>query len=49
MAHFVVDAGLWRLRDPFPRSFMASHVPFLVPPRETCRGPGDDGSLADIA
>jgi hypothetical protein len=35
MAHFVVDAGLWRLRDPFPRSFMGRHVPYLVPPRES--------------
>jgi len=34
MAHFVIDAGLWRLRDPFPRSFLASRVPFLVPPME---------------
>jgi hypothetical protein len=31
MAHFVIDAGLWRLRDPFPRAFLARRVPFLVP------------------
>lgn len=31
MAHFVIDAGLWRLRDPFPRAFLARHVPSLVP------------------
>jgi hypothetical protein len=31
MAHFVIDAGLWRLRDPFPRAFMARRVPYLVP------------------
>jgi hypothetical protein len=31
MAHFVIDAGLWRLRDPFPRAFLAAHVPSLVP------------------
>ncbi len=30
MAHFVVDAGLWRMRDRFPRQFLASHVPYLV-------------------
>jgi hypothetical protein len=30
MAHFVIDAGLWRLRDPFPRAFLARHVPYLV-------------------
>jgi hypothetical protein len=33
MAHFVIDAGLWRLRDPFPRAFMARYVPYLVPAR----------------
>jgi hypothetical protein len=32
MAHFVIDAGIWRLREPFPRLFMSSRVPFLVPP-----------------
>jgi hypothetical protein len=30
MAHFVVDAGLWRLRDDFPRSFLHSRLPYLV-------------------
>jgi hypothetical protein len=33
MAHFVVDAGIWRLRDAFPREFISSRLPFLVPPR----------------
>jgi hypothetical protein len=35
MAHFVVDAGLWRLRDPFPRRFLSARLPYLVggPPR----------------
>ncbi len=32
MAHFVIDAGLWRMRDPFPRMFMTRHLPALVPP-----------------
>jgi len=31
MAHFVIDAGLWRLRDKFPRALLASRVPYLVP------------------
>jgi hypothetical protein len=31
MAHFVIDAGLWRLRDTFPRAFLARRVPYLVP------------------
>jgi len=30
MSHFVIDAGLWRLRDEFPRAFLASRVPYLV-------------------
>jgi hypothetical protein len=33
MTHFVVDAGIWRLRDPSSRQFISSRVPFLVPPR----------------
>lgn len=31
MAHFVVDAGLWRMRSEFPRSFLRSRLPYLVP------------------
>jgi hypothetical protein len=46
MAHFVVDAGLWRLRDPFPRAFMGTRLPYLVPTRSTA--PATDGSSADI-
>jgi hypothetical protein len=30
MAHFVVDGGLWRLRDPFLRAFLARRVPYLM-------------------
>jgi hypothetical protein len=30
MAHFVIDAGFWRMRDPFSRQFLARHVPYLV-------------------
>lgn len=30
-SHFVVDAGLWRLRDAFPRRFLAARLPYLVP------------------
>lgn len=30
MAHFVIDAGLWRLRDEFPRSFLTSRLPYLL-------------------
>jgi hypothetical protein len=33
MAHFVIDAGVWRLRDPHARELLASHVPYLVAPR----------------
>ncbi|HTZ29703.1 MAG TPA: hypothetical protein VMC83_37250 [Streptosporangiaceae bacterium] len=44
MAHFVIDASLWRLRDPFPRAFLASRVPGMLPPRV----PAPDGSPADI-
>jgi hypothetical protein len=34
MAHFVVDAGLWRLRDEFPRAFLGERLPYLIPPRK---------------
>ena len=59
-AHFVIDAGFWRMRDPFPRAFMARHVPGLAPARATARvtvppaaaaravSPAADGSLDDI-
>lgn len=30
MAHFVVDAGLWRLRDEFPRRLLSARVPYLM-------------------
>jgi hypothetical protein len=30
MAHFVVDAGLWRLRDAFPRAFLRERLPYLL-------------------
>jgi len=28
----VIDAGLWRLRDSFPRRFLASRMPYLLRP-----------------
>jgi len=47
MTHFVVDAGLWRLRQPFPRTLLASRLPYLVPPC-AARRPEGDRSVADI-
>ena len=44
MAHFVIDASLWRLRDPFPRAFVASRVPGLLPAGISA----PDGSPADL-
>jgi hypothetical protein len=32
MAHFVVDAGLWRLREAFPRRFLGGRAPYLLRP-----------------
>jgi hypothetical protein len=32
MAHFVIDAGLWRLRDEFPRRFLTANLPYLLRP-----------------
>ena len=31
MAHFVIDAGLWRMRDPLARDFVTTHLPFARP------------------
>jgi hypothetical protein len=31
MAHFVIDAGIWRMRAEFPRSFLQSRLPYLIP------------------
>jgi hypothetical protein len=45
MAHFVIDASLWRLRDPFPRAFLSSRVPGLLP---AARVSAPDGSPADL-
>ena len=33
MAHFVIDAGLWRMRDPLARRFLMTHLPYLMPER----------------
>jgi hypothetical protein len=48
--HFVIDAGMWRLREPFVRSFLSQRVGYLV-----CSGPAsraavsvDDRSVTDI-
>jgi hypothetical protein len=38
MAHFVVDAGLWRLRDEFPRTFLTKRLPYLLAPQGRPRG-----------
>jgi hypothetical protein len=37
MAHFVIDAGLWRMRAEFPRTFLQTRLPYLIPPREAGR------------
>jgi hypothetical protein len=49
-AHFVVDAGVWRLRDPFVRTFLSQRVGYLV---GSAPWPGAvmsvaDGSATDI-
>jgi len=31
MFHFVLDAGVWRLSQPFPRSYLAERFAFLQP------------------
>src|SRR5262249_61268001 len=41
MAHFVVDAGLWRMLVPLARRFLITHLPYLVPGRPTRDEPRD--------
>jgi hypothetical protein len=55
MGHFVIDAGLWRVRDPAARRFVAARLPYLVPAGTAGAGPrGEspalpaDPSSADI-
>jgi hypothetical protein len=33
MAHFIIDAGIWRLRDPVPRRLVSTYLPYLLPQR----------------
>ena len=49
MAHFVIDAGLWRMREAFPRAFLGSRLPYLVPaPASPPGGPGSGPSAAAV-
>ena len=54
MAHFVIDAGLWRMRDRLARNFLVTHLPYLVraqPATGQAPGPANaatDPSAADI-
>jgi hypothetical protein len=42
MAHFVIDGGLWRMRDRFPRSFLAARLPYLLPRVQPAVQPGSE-------
>jgi hypothetical protein len=48
--HFVVDAGIWRLREPFVRDFLTRRVGYLVGPaaRDEVVVTVADRSVADI-
>jgi hypothetical protein len=41
-AHFVVDAGIWRLREPFVRAFLSQRVGYLL------RSGGPSGALVSV-
>lgn len=49
-AHFVVDAGIWRLRDPFVRAFLSQRVGYLLGSERSCGAARSvaDRSVADI-
>ncbi len=46
-AHFVADAGIWRLRDPFARNLLRARAPMLLGPSGAGR-PVADRSDTDI-
>jgi hypothetical protein len=51
MAHFVIDAGIWRLRDPVPRRLVSTYLPHLLPPTSAAVAVGvsaRDRSASDI-
>ena len=50
MAHFVVDAGIWRLREPFVRAFLSQRVGYLVCGERPSGASAsvDDRSVTDI-
>jgi len=54
MSHFVIDAGLWRMRDPLARNILTTHLPYLVSakparaPRPVLVNAATDRSAADI-
>jgi hypothetical protein len=48
MAHFVIDAGIWRLRDQFPRQLLSANVPYLCRQRPGDHASVDDRSATDI-
>ena len=49
-AHFVLDAGLWRLREPFVRGFLSERIGYLVCSAQSCGAAVSvaDRSVADI-
>jgi hypothetical protein len=49
MGHFVIDAGLWRMRDRTARSFVAARLPYLVPPATAASAGAGDKSSALLA
>jgi len=49
MGHFVIDAGLWRMRDPAARRFVAARLPYLVRPGTAASAAPRDESSALLA
>jgi hypothetical protein len=46
MAHFVIDAGMWRMRDAFPRAFLSARAP--PKSRQWTRPKGKSGTQPGI-
>lgn len=48
MAHFVIDAGIWRLRDDFPRRYVGAAMPFMARPPEAHPSANHDRPVASV-
>jgi hypothetical protein len=49
MSHFVIDAGIWKVRGDFQRRYMKTAFPFIFQPRPRPEGKMDPGGDRDLS